>query len=236
MIVIPIVIIAFILGFSFLCALILAPFQKKAERAKTITNIPLQDELFKQNYTRVLNELKTIDKETFLWGDTLMDALEFLYVLHDIPDRRTEEEKREDREKYAAQLNENLNVIGTRPRLEWKENVSTAPLEARMWFFTWDDEWKLMATPKFIYGQRNKSFNVPELENNGHIPTISYDYRGIINMLTNGLSVPVSIFYDIVYLLTVRELKFLRYNYSWDRQESEWQRREKEMQEMYPTE
>ena len=189
-------------------------------RKATITNIPLQDELWKKNFLKVVADLEKMDKETPLYGDVLMDALEFLYGLYDIPDLRGDESRVKNRERFRNYYSEFFQEDANLTLSQRIHCVNKKP-EIMPHF----------KDPNLLFGTRNTSIT---------IDGFSYEYgdRGIPSNLY--MCPPGGVFFDIIMLITMRDLKYKGFNYSGDRKDSDWQQREaklkaiEEREEKYP--
>lgn len=194
--------------------------KKKAEkfnhRKSTITNVQLQDEIYKQNFTKIIADLEKMDKETPLIGATLLDALGFLYELYNLPDSRTDDEKNDDLEKY----HKDLEWIREPYNDSYPQDESILTLPQRIWCVT-------TAVPHvkqldLLFEKPGKAIWVDDFY-------YSYDFRGIPSNIYR--TVPAKLFGRINVLLTTKDLKAKGFNYSWNRQESDWQRLELELKE-----
>ena len=57
---------------------------KHTHRKRTITNVPLQDELGAKNFKKIIDDLSALPSSNTLSGDSLMDAIESLYQEYDL--------------------------------------------------------------------------------------------------------------------------------------------------------
>ncbi len=204
------------------------------ERARTITNIKLQDELFCKNFTRVMDDLNTMDKATPLVEKTLMEALEFLYEVYDIPDRRTEAQKQEDLKKYIEDNNELHRVRPDEPIYEsilgkddsiYPDDDSILPLYQRIWYpltrYSEKQNNAVFLSPHLLIGIRNSQKELDGV-------TYCYDDYGYLKNFFNRYNNPLTkIIQDIVVLLTTRDVYNKGYNFSPLRKDSWWQETEK---------
>lgn len=184
-------------------------------KKKTITNVKLQDELYIKNFKLIISDLEKIASTTNLSGGILLDAIESLYIKYDIPDERTPEQKIKDRNEYIKDIAE-YQKSGYYPA-----DDSTLPLAKKIWHFPFTaphlDRLELMlGTPDTIV-------NVDGV-------TYQYDFRGIPSRMYS--TVPAKLINKINVLLTVRDLRFAGFNYSWNRQESLWQQTDKQIKEL----
>lgn len=187
---------------------------KQAHRKRTITNITLQDELSAKNFTLVFNDLSEIARTTNLSGNGLIDALERMYQTYDLPDRRNEADKTNDRKKYLADL---ARMIADE---DYPEDDSKLSLADKIWHYPFYAPH--IDRPELLFGNPNTIEVIDGIK-------YKYDHRGIANHFY--WTVPAKLFGDIVVLRTIRELDEAGYKYSWNRQEANWQKAEKEAQQ-----
>lgn len=196
---------------------------KHTHRKRTITNVQLQDELGAKNFKKVIDDLSALPSSQTLAGDSLMDAIEKLYQEYDLLDRRTPEQRITDRAKYLAA------IASAREDEEYPIDDSKLPLVDRIWHYPFDAP--LIDRPDLLIGTPNTIVEVSGIE-------YKYDHRGIASNMF--WTIPAKLVGDLKVLLTMRELDEAGYKYSWNRQESNWQRAEadakkyKEHKDKYP--
>ena len=196
---------------------------KHTHRKRTITNVPLQDELGAKNFKKIIDDLSALPSSNTLSGDSLMDAIESLYQEYDLPDRRTPEQRTTDRAKYLA------TISSAREDEEYPMDDSKLPLIDRIWHYPFDAP--LIDRPDLLVGIPNTIIEVDGIK-------YKYDHRGIPTNLYQ--SIPAKLVGDLKVLLTMRELDAAGYKYSWNRQAANWQRAEiaavqyKETNKKYP--
>ncbi len=192
-------------------------------RKRTITNVQLQDELDAKTFKKVIDDLAALPSSQTLGGDSLMDAIEKLYQEYDLPDRRTPEQRITDRAKYLAA------IASAREDEEYPIDDSKLPLVDRIWHYPFDAP--LIDRPDLLIGTPNTIVEVSGIE-------YMYDHRGIASNMY--WTIPAKLIGDLQVLLTMKELDEAGYKYSWNRQESNWQRAEadakkyKERKDKYP--
>lgn len=180
-------------------------------RKSTITNVALQDELYVANFKEIMNALEAMNKVTPLVGSRLLDALEFLYKLYDLPDRRDLTKKVNDRKDYLEAI---------RSKKIFYDDFSQANLTQRIWYDYYPSEVPHVKNPQLL-------LSIPDVQKKVNGITYYYDYRGIpTNMYC---TVPAKIIDDIKLLLTRRDLAKKGFHYSGTRQESDWQQIEKRL-------
>lgn len=201
---------------------------KKADsiqhKKKTITNIELQDKLYKENFTKIIKDLGRMDSASPLFGKTLIDALTFLFVVYDIPDSRSDEEKESDLEHY------NADIAGTKKlwKIQCQVDYSELTLPQRIWLTK--TQTPHVEHPDLLFGKPN---------------TVTYVEGFCYPYSANGIAeiyecVSAKLLRHINVLLTIRDLKKQGFNFSSDRRESDWQQLEKriakteEEKKMYP--
>jgi hypothetical protein len=187
---------------------------KQAYRKRTMTNVSLQDELDAKYFVKIIEDLQALPSAKTLSGDSLIDALEGLYLKYDVPDRRTPEKKLADRAQYLKDI-ESYRKEGRYPI-----DDSELALVDRIWHYPFDAP--LMDRPDLLVGARNTTIRIGKVE-------YRYDSRGIPSNLY--WTVPAKLVGDLEVLLTTRALNAAGFTYSWDRQESGWQRAEAELKE-----
>ena len=192
-------------------------------RKRTITNVQLQDELDAKTFKKVIDDLAALPSSQTLGGDSLMDAIEKLYQEYDLPDRRTPEQRITDRAKYLAA------IASAREDEEYPIDDSKLPLVDRIWHYPFDAP--LIDRPDLLIGTPNTIVEVSGIK-------YKYDHRGIASNMY--WTIPAKLVGDLQVLLTMKELDEAGYKYSWNRQESNWQRAEadakkyKEHKDKYP--
>lgn len=188
---------------------------------RTITNVKLQDELYIDNFRRVLWDLNKMDKETKpLVGDTLIEALEFLYQLYNIPDDRTPQERREDKEAYRKELAAARNRSRGR---KYPQDDSQTLLPQRIWYDVYPKIYPHVKYPSLLFGTPKSTRQVGSF-------TYSYNLYGYAQYWNESCrqygyrqTTPAKIIHYIVFRLTTKDLKAKGFNYSWNRKESDWQ-------------
>ena len=196
---------------------------KHTHRKRTITNVQLQDELGAKNFKKVIDDLAALPSSQTLAGDSLMDAIEKLYQEYDLLDRRTPEQRITDRAKYLAA------IASAREDEEYPIDDSKLPLVDRIWHYPFDAP--LIDRPDLLIGTPNTIVEVSGIK-------YKYDHRGIASNMF--WTIPAKLVGDLQVLLTMKELDEAGYKYSWNRQESNWQRAEadakkyKEHKDKYP--
>lgn len=187
---------------------------KQAHRKRTITNIALQDELSAKNFALVISDLNEIANTKNLSGDTLIDTLEGMYQTYDLPDRRSDTDKINDRKKYLSDL---ANAIADE---DYPVDDSKLPLADKIWHYPFCAPH--IERPELLFGNPNTTEVIDGIK-------YKYDHRGIANHFY--WTIPAKLFGDIVVLRTIRELDEEGYRYSWKRQEANWQKAEKEAEQ-----
>lgn len=196
---------------------------KYTHRKRTITNVQLQDELDAKNFKKVIDDLAALPPSQTLAGDSLIDAIEKLYQEYDLPDRRTPEQRTIHRAKYLAA------IASAREDEEYPIDDSKLPLVDRIWHYPFDAP--LIDRPDLLVGTPNTIIEVSGIK-------YKYDHRGIASNMY--WTIPAKLVGDLQVLLTMKELDEAGYKYSWNRQESNWQRAEadakkyKEHKDKYP--
>ena len=194
--------------------------KESSYKKKNTTNIPLQKELIAKHYDELNSEIITHGNDNpILTNEQLFDYIEFLFEKYNLPDFRTEEQKSEDRKKYLLCAN------------QYFSNTVSFSSEQEVAFDTIQDASKvnllerifLQSKPfssDILFGTRNT-----KVEFNGL--TYKYDYRGFIEISNNPLC---KLYWTAIQLLTEKELKSRGYKYSYNFKESEWQRREADIE------
>ncbi len=197
----------------------------KKERARTITNISLQDELFCKNLAKVFNDLLKMDEVTPLVGDTLFEAIDYLYKLYDIPDDRTFTEKLKDKKthletiknmRWSDSIGIHFNqILGEELEYDYPEDETKISLFKRIWLIC-DFNKEIMSDAEKMFGAKNSVKIVDGTE-------YKYNDCGFLTDFFNYSS-PLTIYIkEIVGLLTRRDLYYMGYNYSPRREHSLWQ-------------
>lgn len=190
---------------------------KFEHRKKTITNIPLQDQLSQENFLKIIADLEKMDKETFLTGDTLIDAIEYLYELYDIPDDRTEQQKMADRQKFKRDLDVAREYVVSPTKRTYPQDETGLTLSQRIWCVNYPKVIPHMEQPDLVFGTPNTTLTIDEF-------TYKYDTRGIAANVYR--TIPAKLLGQIEVLLTMRDLRAKGFNYSWNRKDSLWQQSE----------
>lgn len=196
---------------------------KATYRKRTITNVQLQDELNLKNIKKVIDDLEALPNANKLSGDTLLGAIESLYETYDVPDRRTPEQKAKNYSDFKATL------ARLRDDDDYPTNDTKLPLIERIWHYP--HKAPDMSHLELLFGVPNTIVEHNDIE-------YKYDHRGIASNMF--WTIPAKLVGDLQVLLTMKELDEAGYKYSWNRQESNWQRAEadakkyKEHKDKYP--
>lgn len=178
---------------------------KRTYKERTITNVKRQDELSKNNFKKIIEDLQSLPSVEKLSGGNLLDAIEALYDRYNVPDRRTIEEKTKDRTKYLNMLERDRELD------DYPVDDSELSLLQKIWY--------PLAPPlidrlDLLFGIADTTLIVDDV-------TYKYDHRGIPSNLYHPI--PAKLIGDLEVLLTIRDLDADGLNYSWNRQESSWQ-------------
>ena len=195
--------------------------EKQAQRKQTITNVKHQDELWCENYKKVINDLRDMDP---IDGITIMQKIETLFAKYDIPDPREESEKHSSQQAHLRKYKESIeevdrryedsclyaNILG-----EGLPTKKVPSLEDCIWYYPWTPP--NIDKPELLFGKPNTSVTIDGT-------TYKYDANG---RATNAsVTEPAALISMICNLLTIRALDGEGFNYSWNRRESFWQQSE----------
>lgn len=179
-------------------------------RIDTVTNVPLQDELFKENFSMVIHDLEEMDKKNFISEEKLYNAIVSLYNIYDIPDLRDETKKAQDLFKLKKEIEHAKDIVYSHSiDKAYPDDSSGLTIAQRIWLDI--DPIPHADNPDLIFG-------VPGTEQKIERSWYVYSNDGTASHIFDKIM--PRLIYDITILLTKRDLKVNGCNYSYDRQES----------------
>lgn len=194
---------------------------KRTYREKTITNVKRQDELWCNNFSKVMSDLEEISQSMAVDGNSIMETIESLFVKYDIPDTRSESEKISALQKHSRLYKEACKSIAE----NYEDDCAFAKilgnqqpaqqqfgLHDLIWYYPWQPPH--IDRPELFFGEPNASITIDDI-------VYKYDNYGRASNLF--ATEPARLILRICNLLTIRALDEEKVNYSWNRQESSWQ-------------
>lgn len=191
-------------------------------RKQTITDVELQDKLSIKNFKKIVDDIIAMPDSDKLSGEALLNAIESLYEVYNVPDRRTPTQKVKDHADFKSKIQRLISFK------EYPADDTTLPLMNRIWHYP--HQVPDMNHLELLYGIPNTT-----IEHNGGI--YEYDSRGIACLYW---TIPSKLIGDLEVLLTTRDLAEAGYKFSGDRRGSHWQhataeaKKYQENKEKYP--
>ncbi len=205
--------------------------KKKAElgyKKRTITNVKRQDELWCENFSKVMSDLEEISKTIVVDSYSIMPVIESLYEKYDIPDMREESEKISARQYHLSLYKDACKTIADNYKsacifAELLHEEPPKEFKPGLYDYIWYSPWTppKIDKPELLFGEPNTSITVDGFE-------YKYDNYGWADVFN---SPPSKLIDDICFLLTKRALDKENLNYSGDRKESLWQQSDAKIKE-----
>lgn len=194
---------------------------KRTHREKTKTDVKRQDELWNENFIKVMSDIKEISHTIDVNGDNIMSIIESLFTKYDVPDTRTDEEKQTSCKRHLRLYKEGCRETDWNHQVDCMfarilHNEEPTKKQSSLYDLIWYYPWKPPAIdkPELFIGVPNTSTTVDGI-------TYKYDAYGRASNIF--ATEPSRLILRICNLLTMRALDAEKLNYSWNRQESSWQ-------------